>query len=394
MTAEPGPVKFRLFALLALALSWSAFAAPEPPAGLSKLQDIVIYSNPVFYCSFPSVVRRADGELIVAFRRAPDRRRLGEPHVTHTDANSYLVLVRSRDDGQTWTREPELMLAHPFGGSQDPCMVQLRDGSILCTSYGWALITPDYAKTVTNISHLGNFGFLGGFLIRSDNDGRSWQGPIVPCPVPGNPMRDIFGKPVPSYNRGALCEGNDGRLFWVVAATAPDLPRRSETHLLISTNQGQSWDWSCPVARDPKIEFNETSLYQTPKGDLVAFLRTEKLDDHTVLARSANNGRGFEQWQDLGFQGHPHYALRLPDDRVLLVYGYRHAPYGVRARILDPECRQTAAAKEFVLRDDGGSGDLGYPWAVALPGSRVLVVYYFNKAEGNRFIAGTVLKVS
>jgi hypothetical protein len=170
-------------------------------------------------------------------------------------------------------------------------------------------------------------------------------------------------------------------------------PRRTETHLLVSADKGRTWTYACPVATDPKVTFNETSLYETPKGDLVAFMRTANLDDHTVVARSTDHGRSFQPWQDAGFQGHPHYALRLPDRRVLLIYGYRHEPFGLRARVLDAECSNFQTAKEMVLRDDGGSGDLGYPWATMLSRHRVLVVYYFNLADGARHIAGTVLEV-
>jgi hypothetical protein len=186
-----------------------------------------------------------------------------------------------------------------------------------------------------------------------------------------------------------MCEGNDGKLFWVSAASASKAGA-TETHLLVSTDKGTTWQYSCPVARDEKISFNETSLYQTPKGDLVAFIRSENFDDHTVVARSTDNGKTFQPWIDAGFQGHPHYAMRLPDDRVLLVYGYRHAPYGIRARVLDPECSRFDT-REIILRDDGGNGDLGYPWAAMISKERALVVYYFNKEDGIRHIAGSFL---
>lgn len=125
----------------------------------------------------------------------------------------------------------------------------------------------------------------------------------------------------------------------------------------------------------------------------MAFLRTADFNDHTVVARSTDHGKSFQPWQDAGFQGHPHYALRLPDQRVLLVYGYRHAPFGVRARVLDPECRNFATAEEIVSRDDGGNGDLGYPWATMVFKTRALVVYYFNRANGTRSISGTLLEL-
>lgn len=358
-----------------------------------KIQDIVIYEDAKFYVAFPSIVCRSNGDLIVAFRRAPERRALGGTGITHTDANSYLVLVRSTDHGQTWTREPELIYAHPFGGSQDPCMVQLRDGTILCTSYAWAPMQPDaIAKLKQPVARAGNFVFLGGYLMRSHDGARTWQGPIVPPPCPSEVNLDIFGRTIPAYSRGAMCEGKDGRLFWVVPANSPEAPKRTGTHLLISSDQGSTWHYSCPVAQDAKIVFNETSLYETPKGDLVAFVRTEGFNDHTVIARSRDHGKSFE-WRDAGFQGHPHHALRLPDDRVLLVYGYRHAPFGIRARVLDPECTNATTAQEIILRNDGGTGDLGYPWATMISENRALVVYYFNKSDGTRHIAGTFLEI-
>ena len=53
------------------------------------------------------------------------------------------------------------------------------------------------------------------------------------------------------------------------------------------------------------------------------------------------------------------------------------------------------AAKTIPIyaRDDGGNGDLGYPWAAMIAKDRALVVYYFNRADGPRHIAGTFLQV-
>jgi hypothetical protein len=230
-------------------------------------------------------------------------------------------------------------------------------------------------------------------MIRSKDGGHTWQGPIIPPPTPGEPAKDIFGKPVPAYNRGAMCEGNDGKLYWVAASSSSTTPRRTGTHLFTSADKGLTWNYSCPIASDPKITFSETSIYETPKGDLVAFMRTADFDDHTTIARSTDRGKSFAHWEDAGFQGHPHYALCLPDKRVLLVYGYRHAPFGVRVRVLDPECTDAASAPETILRDDGGNGDLGYPWAALLSKKRALAVYYFNKSDGSRYIAGTLLSI-
>jgi sialidase-1 len=387
-----------LLALLLDATVGGAAAAPAPAAaaepGLRKIQDVVVYSDPRFHNAFPSVVRRPDGELVVAFRRAPDRRRFGETKYTHTDSNSQLVQVRSRDGGLTWTKEPKLIFAHPFGGSQDPCMITLRDDTILCASYGWSWMSTATLPKLPKPNEVAGsqFVFLGGFLLKSSNGGHDWSAPIIPAHCPTDPRVDIFGQPLPAYNRGAMCQGADGRLYWPVAASAAGHPR-TEVHLMISADAGATWTYSCPIAQDGKATFNETSIYETPKGDLVAFLRTAGFDDHLAVARSRDHGKSFAKWEDAGWQGHPFYALRLPDARVLLVYGYRHKPYGVRARLLDAECTNVATAPEIVLRDDGGSVDLGYPWATVIGKNRALVVYYFNRADGPRTIEGTVVEI-
>jgi sialidase-1 len=376
-------------AILIALVTTLAHAQDASTAGVTKTKEVVIYRDDTFYSAFPSIIRRPDGELMVAFRRAPNPRNFGSRGYTHTDPCSQLVLVRSRDNGATWS-EPRLIFAHPRGGLQDPCLLQLDDGSILCSSYGWALIPSAVGQNLKNPSRLGDFVFMGGLLLRSDDNGEHWS--EIPLPaIEGQSILDPFNQPIPVYNRGAMCQGSDGRVYWAIASRGAG--GNTETHLMISEDRGLTWNYSCPIAADDKVVFNETSLYQTPKGDLVAFMRTANFNDHTTMARSTDGGRSFEPWIDTGFKGHPHHAIRLPDDRVLLVYGYRHAPHGIRARVLDAECTNFATAPEIVLREDGGNGNLGYPWATMISDTEALVVYYFNQKDGTRHIAGTVLRI-
>lgn len=387
-------LRFLLPAVIALAAALPGGAAELVP-GVRKVSDTVIYQENRFYATFPSVVKRPDGELLVAFRRAPSRVALREKTESHIDPNSYLVLVRSRDGGATWTKEPELIYAHEFGGSQDPCLLQLRDGTLLCSSYGWAVLKPEAVPLLgprVNQNRPGTV-FLGGYLVRSTDGARSWQGPIYPPHIPPEINHDPYGRPLPAYNRGAMYEGANGRIFWVVAAMDSDPPRKTSNHLLVSDDRGTTWRYSAPVAVDAKVVFNEASAYVTPKGDVVAFLRTANFEDQACIARSSDGGKTFQPWEGMGFKGHPLQATRLPDQRVLLVYGYRHKPFGIRARILNAECTDYATAPEIVLREDGGTTDIGYPWSVVADERRVLVVYYFNLANGPRHIAGTMLEI-
>ncbi len=367
--------------------------ADEPGKKIRKLKDIVIYEDARYYSAFPSVVRRPGGDFILAFRRAPNRQALGEKDYSHTDPNSYLVLVRSRD-GVTWTREPELIYAHAFGGSQDPCLLQLRDKTLLCTSYGWALVRPESLPYLKKpYSRAGDFIFLGGYILRSENGGKTWKGPYYPPTIPSETVLSALGDPLPAYNRGALFETRTGKILWVVAGSDPGVPGKTSVHLIVSGDKGMSWQYFAPVASDDKASFNEASVYETPGGDIVAFLRTADMDDQACIARSKDGGRTFGPYQKMGFQGHPLNALQLPDRRVLLTYGYRHPPYGIRVRILNPECTDFESAPEIILRDDGGSADLGYSWPVMIDKRHILVTYYFNRNNGTRHIAGTILEL-
>ena len=367
-------------------------AAAQPQ--IRKVKDVVIYEDPKFHATFPSAVKLGPNEYTVAFRRAPDRRVFGEPGNAHVDPNSYLVQVHS-NDGENWTKDPELIYAHPFGGSQDPCLLQLKDGTLLCASYGWAFSSQEgidnLGKPVLHESwHGGEIAFLGGYILRSFDKGKTWEDPIIPPTLGSEIYISATGEPLPTYNRGAMCEGKNGKIYWIVAGHDPAPLGKTSNHLLVSEDKGETWQYSGLVATDDSVAFNEASVYETPKGDIVGFLRTT-LSDHACIARSTDGGKTFE-WKSMQFQGHPLAALRLPDNRVLLTYGYRHKPFGIRARILNAECTDYAISEEFILRDDGDGPDLGYPWPIMLEDNRVLVVYYYNK-NGHRNIEGTILDI-
>lgn len=390
---------FLRLSLLILILATTSFCSSKEAAESSaenmkwvKTKDIVIYEDFQFYSSFPSVVKSDNNDFIVAFRRAPDRRIFSERGNSHVDPNSYLMMARSAD-GESWSKDPKLIYSHPLGGSQDPCLLKLKDGTLLCTSYVWTFVRPDgvenLKRPVMNIG--GGVVFMGGYLVRSKDDGNNWSEPIYPPHIDEDIYLNVLGEPLPAYNRGALYEGENGRIYWVVAVNDSLPINKTSNHLIVSDDKGLTWGYSGLVATDDNASFNEASIYETPKGDLVAFLRTANMDDQACISRSTDGGRTFK-WEKMGFQGHPLNAIRLPDERVLLTYGYRHAPFGIRARILNPECTDFATAPEIVLRNDGSNGDIGYTWPVMLDDKRVLVVYYFNRDNGIRYIAGTILE--
>ena len=61
-------------------------------------------------------------------------------------------------------------------------------------------------------------------------------------------------------------------------------------------------------------------------------------------------------------RGNPASLIRLKDGRLVLTYGYRAEPNGIRARVSADGGRTWQP--EIVLRSDGGNTDLGYPRSV------------------------------
>ncbi|MGI8906984.1 MAG: sialidase family protein [Candidatus Sumerlaeaceae bacterium] len=360
---------------------------------LVKLRDVVVYEDPRFHCAFPSVIQKPDGELICAFRRAPSRRFLwGAPHDSHTDSNSYLVGVRSRDGGETWTSEPQLIYAHAFGGSQDPCLQPLANGDILCASYGWAYI-PKLPPSMEGTTFMtSSFGFLGGYLVRSKDGGDTWTGPEYPPTLPDSATSSAIGGPLPAYNRGALLQRADGSLLWAVARSDASKSESTSVHMIRSVDNGKSWNYVSPVVRDAAVPYNETSLIETSAGDIVALVRSERKGGHGAMVRSRDGGQSWLPAEELSFAGHPFHATRLKDEKVFVVYGYRGESPGVRARLVAPDMSDINTAYEHVLRSDGGNPDLGYPWSLELNDGRILVVSYMNVANGPRHIVATLLK--
>ena len=109
------------------------------------------------------------------------------------------------------------------------------------------------------------------------------------------------------------------------------------------------------------------------------------------LWQGVSHDRG-RTWQarKTGVKGHPPSGLvALGDGRLVLTYGYRHPPYGIRAVISNDEGLTWDTDHVIVLRNDGAGFDLGYPCSMELEDGTILTVYYFTDDESVTHIACT-----
>ncbi|MDP6775149.1 MAG: sialidase family protein [Candidatus Latescibacteria bacterium] len=131
-----------------------------------------------------------------------------------------------------------------------------------------------------------------------------------------------------------------------------------------------------------------------PEGRLLAAVRCRG-DGLNWIDLYASEDRG-STWTYMnrpvastGQGGNPPAMIRLADGRLCLTYGYRDAPFGMRAT-LSEDGGQTWG-REIVLRDDGGNHDLGYPRTVQREDGKVVTAYYYNdEPDGERYIAATI----
>jgi hypothetical protein len=95
---------------------------------------------------------------------------------------------------------------------------------------------------------------------------------------------------------------------------------------------------------------------------------------------------------DAGNGGNPPTLTILHDGRLAMTYGYRDAPFGMRA-ILSSDNGQSWSAP-IHLSDGAGNHDLGYPRTVQRPDGTLVTVYYTNDdPQGERYIAATLWTV-
>ena len=101
-----------------------------------------------------------------------------------------------------------------------------------------------------------------------------------------------------------------------------------------------------------------------------------------MQTESDDGGRTWTTARPLGFHGSPPHLLRHSTGVLVLTYGYRQAPFGQRVAF----SRDDGATWEhdWIVREDGPDGDLGYPATVELADGSLFTVCYQKAAAGEK----------
>ncbi|MEZ6072537.1 MAG: sialidase family protein [Pirellulales bacterium] len=265
----------------------------------------------------------------------------------------------------------------------------------------WEIETPSYVtdpgqeRAVTTLSSPLDFTaegfaarFRGNRFYYSLDRCHTWQGPFE---LP------TFGRPKLLARTDYIVEG-PGQLTAFIAA-AKDNGDEGQPLCIRTTDGGVSWQLVGWIGPCPPESYGYAIMPATVALNDDAYLsmirRAGVFDGEQrrwiEAFLSPDRGRSWYLLErpHVVNSGNPPTLTRLDDDRLVLVYGWRRPPYGIRACI-SPDNGQTWG-DEFILRDDGRCWDLGYPRTVRRGDGQLVTVYYFNDdSQLERFIAATI----
>jgi hypothetical protein len=302
---------------------------------------------------FPAALRLRDGRIAVVLRGGAG----------HLGIQGRLDMVFSSDAGKTWSKPS--IVAQSSVDNRNPAFGQARDGTLVVGFYRTAQYdekgryNPKLDKPVNT------------WVTRSRDGGKTWDPPTE------IDVSDIsWGSPY-----GKIVTLPDGSLLMPVYGgpvrkpdEKPSLQGPNRSYLYRSTNDGKDWKRYAGPLGGEKIQFNETSIARLASGKMLAAMRARSSD--LWLCESADDGKTWGEARKLApAEVHPADLLVLPDERVLLVTGYRVGPFGVRGLVGD-RAGHFDWDQRFVLVNDAPTRDCGYPSSVLLKDGRVLTVYY------------------
>lgn len=363
-------------ALSAGALILTPRHARATPAA-TIIETRIISPQPEYYHGWPTVARRANGELWLVCSGGRE---------AHVCPFGQLVVMTSRDDGRTWTW-PRVLLDTAID-DRDAGVLETSQGTLIATNFtslayqsildkqlglakeGKATMAPDrlarWQAVHARLNDAERPGELGEWLIRSTDGGRSWSTRIPT--IANSPHGPI--------------QLADGRLLY---AGKQLWNQEKKIGVAESRDDGQTWQWLAEIPTRPgdSVEngYHELHAVEAGDGTLVAQIRNHNKPNagETLQTESRDGGRTWTEPHSIGVWGLPSHLLKLRDGRLLMTYGHRRPPYGNQARVSTDHGKTWSP--EMTLSGDGKGGDLGYPSTVELADGSLLSVWYESMKE-------------
>lgn len=283
----------------------------------------------------------------------------GKIHARDRNQPFRPLQARSVDGGMMWTVEH--FNGHVPGGetlSADEHVIEgLRGGNNIIPERDLQplKIPIDFLdpETIVMAAWTGIQGGAVSWFYVSRDRARTWQGPY---------RIGDFGLPGISARTDIVPIAASEALFMLTSSKSDGMEGR--IFCARTTDGGRSFSFQGFLMEETDGYAIMPSSVRLPEGQIVTAARRMGTGDDGWIDIFRSDDLGIS-WRQVGgpiptgFGGNPGALQILRDGLIALIYGYRHKPYGIRLRMSDDG--GTTWSPETVVRDDGGSPDLGYP---------------------------------
>jgi len=294
--------------LFALLLAMASAVAADPP------RHVVVYREPGRFGGWPANngIWIWGDEIVVGFIQGYFKNN-GRGHAIDSDKGELLRFARCRDGGRTWTIEAPSFLG-PDG----------KEREVTECPGGLDFAAPDSAVALRMVSSSRGFS---RFYYSKDR-AHTWLGP---CKLPTYDRRGIAAR------TDYLVDGKHEITAFITASKEDG--REGRVLCIRTKDGGKTWDLVSFIGPEPAgFSIMPSSVRLSPTRILTTIRRKEGAEHFIDAWTTDDNGA---HWAFLnrpvpstgGSVGNPPSMIKLRDGRLVLTYGYRSAPYGIRARI-------------------------------------------------------------